>query len=44
MYKISLVLLGLRFAATFLQLVLPSLWASGNVITAFSGGFVNPYA
>ena len=45
MYEISLALLGLGFAATFfLQLVLPPLWASGDVIAVFAGGLVNPYA
>lgn len=44
MYKISLALLGLGFAAGFALLVLPPLWASGDVLGAFAGGFVNPYA
>ncbi|MDZ4298312.1 MAG: DUF2834 domain-containing protein [Moraxellaceae bacterium] len=44
MYKVSLALLGAGFALAFGFLVLPAMWASGDVIGAFAGGFVNPYA
>lgn len=44
MYKVSLALLGLGFTAAFAVLVLPPLWTSGDVMGAFTGGFVNPYA
>ncbi len=44
MYKLSLILLGTGFSIAFSALVLPAMWASGDVIGAFAGGFVNPYA
>lgn len=35
---------GLAFAVAFAVIVLPPALASGDVIGAFSAGFVNPYA
>ena len=36
--------LGILFALAFMIIVVPPLWASGDVFGAFAAGFVNPFA
>ncbi|MEM9571701.1 MAG: DUF2834 domain-containing protein [Pseudomonadota bacterium] len=36
--------LGVLFALAFAIIVVPPLWASGDIFGAFAAGFVNPYA
>jgi len=38
------ILIGAAFAVAFATIVLPPLFASGDVPGAFAAGFVNPYA
>ncbi len=42
--KIQLMALALGFTTVFCVVVLPPLWASGDIVGAFLAGFVNPYA
>lgn len=43
-FKILVSLIGIGFAVAFGILVIPPLLDSGDVLGAFAGGFVNPYA
>ena len=36
--------IGILFALAFAIIVVPPLWASGDILGAFAAGFVNPYA
>ena len=44
MYQALYLILGLAFALAFAVMVVPPLWASGDILAAFAAGFVNPYA
>lgn len=44
MFKLILAALGLGFAGVFAATVLPRMLVDADVIGAFAGGFVNPYA
>ncbi len=42
--KIQLTAVALGFTIVFCVVVVPPLWASGDIVGAFLAGFVNPYA
>ena len=43
-FHILVLATGIAFAVIFAVVVVPALWADGDVVGAFGAGFVNPYA
>lgn len=43
-YRRGIAALGLLFALAFVVVVVPPLWASGDIVGALAAGFVNPFA
>ena len=44
LFEIACAVVALAFTAAFCVVVVPPLWASGDILGAFAAGFVNPYA